>query len=159
VNTNRLVSYISGLLFAAGLVIGGMTQPEKVVDFLNVAGDWDPSLAFVMGGALLVNVIAYRWTNSASRPILSDQFYIPTRSDLDWKLITGGALFGIGWGLGGYCPGPGLTAVLSFQTPAVAFVGGLTGGVLLYNLFEKLVLESDATLSNVDGIEAGADTN
>ncbi len=138
----NVIAFISGLFFASGLVVGGMTQPKKIVDFLDVTGNWDPSLAFVMGGALLVNAVAYRWVQSQSQPFFDSDFYIPQRSDLDWKLIGGAALFGIGWGLGGYCPGPALTAVVSAQTSVLGFVGGMIGGVLLYKGFDRIALSN-----------------
>jgi len=133
----KLVAFGSGLLFAVGLVVGGMTQPKKIVDFLDFAGSWDPSLAFVMGGALLVNAAAYWWTRDRTTPIVEQEFHIPSRSDIDWRLVTGAGLFGVGWGFGGYCPGPGITAVVSAKLPAVGFLGGLIGGVLLYSLFDR----------------------
>ncbi|MFB6351280.1 MAG: DUF6691 family protein [Bradymonadaceae bacterium] len=135
----KLVAFGSGLLFAVGLVVGGMTQPKKIVDFLDFFGTWDPSLAFVMGGALLVNAVGYLWTRKRGEPLVARKFYIPQRRDLDWKLIIGAALFGIGWGLGGYCPGPGITAVASASMPALGFVGGLVGGILLYKGFDRFV--------------------
>lgn len=140
----KFVAFVSGLLFATGLVVGGMTQPKKVVDFLDFFGQWDPSLAFVMGGALLVSAVAYWWTKSREEPLVASKFYIPTRADLDWKLIGGAALFGVGWGFGGYCPGPGLVGMTSGATPALGFVGGLIGGVLAYKGFDRFVLSGGA---------------
>jgi len=139
----KLVAFIAGLLFAVGLVVGGMTQPAKIVNFLDFFGHWDPSLAFVMGGALLVNIFAYRWTIDREEPLTAGEFYIPTRNDLDWKLIGGAVLFGVGWGFGGYCPGPGIAAVASAEMPALGFVGGLVGGMLVYRGFDRIVLGSE----------------
>jgi uncharacterized membrane protein YedE/YeeE len=136
---NALVAFVSGLLFAAGLVVGGMTQPEKIVDFLDFFGDWDPSLALVMGGALLVNIVAYQWTTSRDTPFVGHEFYIPTRNDLDWQLITGSILFGIGWGVSGYCPGPAITASGSASTPALVTLGGIVVGVFSYRGFNRLL--------------------
>lgn len=151
---NRIVAFASGLLFAVGLVVGGMTQPKKIVDFLDFFGAWDPSLALVMGGALLVNAAAYFWKKNREEPIVAPKFYIPQRSDLDWKLIGGALLFGVGWGVGGYCPGPGITAVVSAKLPAIGFIGGLVGGVLAFKLFDRFVLSaSDGT----DGVAISAD--
>ncbi len=140
----RIVAFGSGLLFAVGLVVGGMTQPKKIVDFLDFFGSWDPSLAFVMGGALLVNLVAYRWTRDESEPVVGQQFYIPQRNDIDWKLIGGGVLFGVGWGLGGFCPGPGITALASLQAPVFGFVGGMIGGVLIYKAVDRYILSAGA---------------
>jgi hypothetical protein len=135
-----LVSFGSGLLFALGLVVGGMTQPGKVVGFLDFAGDWDPSLAFVMGGAVVAYSVLYRLIVKKKRPLMEAKFHLPTRTDLDWRLIAGGATFGVGWGLAGYCPGPGLTAAASLSTPAVVFVIAMIGGMFLFGAFDKAVL-------------------
>ncbi len=122
-----LMGLLAGVLFAAGLVISGMTDPAKVIGFLNVAalftdavpGEWDPSLAFVMGGAVIVTLIAYRHTQpdgnhketlKSAKPWLTTAFSLPNRTDVDWPLISGGAMFGVGWALGGFCPGPALAA-------------------------------------------------
>ncbi len=141
----KFIAFVSGVLFAVGLVVGGMTQPKKIVDFLDFAGQWDPSLAFVMGGALLVNVVAYRWTRGRSEPLFAPEFYIPKRSDLDWRLILGAALFGVGWGFAGYCPGPGIVAVVSTELPALGFVGGLIGGMALYQLMDRYAFDEPET--------------
>ena len=142
-----LIAFVSGVIFAVGLVVGGMTQPAKVVNFLDFFGHWDPSLALVMGGALLVNLVAYRWSKGADKPVVVQKFYIPTRSELDWKLITGSLLFGVGWGLAGYCPGPALTSVVSGKMPALAIVGGMVGGVLLFKAFDRYVLGASESSS------------
>lgn len=126
------VAFVSGLLFALGLAIGGMTQPGKVLAFLDVAGDWDPSLAFVMAGAVLVHAVAYRTIRGRKAPLFASAFDLPTRRDLDGRLIGGAALFGVGWGLGGYCPGPALTALVSFAEPAVVFVVGMVGAMAVF---------------------------
>lgn len=139
-----LASFGSGLLFAVGLVVGGMTQPGKVVGFLDFAGDWDPSLAFVMGGAVIAYSVLYRVITKRDRPFLGAKFHLPTRTDLDWRLIAGGALFGVGWGLAGYCPGPGLTAAATLTAPSLVFVAALIGGMLMYSLFDKTVLSQSA---------------
>lgn len=141
----RLIAFLSGVIFAVGLAVGGMTQPEKVVDFLDFFGgaNWDPSLAFVMGGAVLVYSIAYRLIIKRRRPLLEQKFHVPTRSDLDWRLIVGGGLFGVGWGIGGYCPGPGLTALVSLESPAFIFVASMAVGMVLFSLFNRYVLERE----------------
>jgi uncharacterized protein len=131
----------AGLLFALGLVVSGMTQPAKVVGFLHLAGlaqgvswqaapgFWDPSLALVMGGALMVTLIAFAITPKSAKPWADDKFYLPTRKDIDSKLIIGAALFGVGWALAGYCPGPGIASLLSGGMDAAAFVAALVGGM------------------------------
>ena len=132
---------LSGLLFAAGLVLGGMTQPAKVLAFLDLGGlaqgisstaqpgYWDPSLAFVMGGALMVTLVAYRVTPRRMRPLADEQFHLPTRTDIDRNLLAGGAMFGIGWGLAGYCPGPALASVLTGGVDVLFFVAAMVVGM------------------------------
>lgn len=151
----RLVAFVSGTLFSVGLVVGGMTQPKKIVDFLDFTGKWDPSLAFVMGGALAVYVATYLLTQNRDEPVFEGEFHIPTRSELDWRLVGGSAVFGVGWGLGGYCPGPAITAVVSAKLPAVGFVAGMIGGVLLYFGFDRLTAPGEngatAAVAEADG--------
>ena len=105
-----LVSYVSGIIFALGLGIGGMTQPAKVVAFLDFAGKWDASLAMVMVGAIGVHAVFYRRTRKRSTPLFAPSFSLPTRADIDGRLLIGAAVFGVGWGIAGYCPGPALTS-------------------------------------------------
>ncbi len=106
----RLVGLVSGLLFGAGLVLSGMTRPDKVIGFLDLTGDWDPSLAFVMVGAIGVFAFAAWAARRQTRPVWAPSFQWPTRKDIDARLLLGSALFGLGWGLAGYCPGPAPTA-------------------------------------------------
>jgi uncharacterized protein len=136
-----LFALAAGLLFSLGLVVSGMTQPAKVIGFLHLAGlaqgiswqaapgFWDPSLALVMGGALLVTLIAFAVTPQKSKPWADDKFHLPTRSDIDAKLLIGSAVFGIGWALAGYCPGPGLASLLTGGVDALAFVAALLAGM------------------------------
>jgi uncharacterized membrane protein YedE/YeeE len=122
----------SGALFGSGLLISGMTQPAKVVGFLDVTGTWDPSLAFVIGGAVAVYAVLFRIARRRrSDPWFDVKFHLPTRSDIDVSLIAGAALFGIGWGLGGLCPGPALVAAAGGSMPALVFVGSMIVGMLL----------------------------
>jgi uncharacterized membrane protein YedE/YeeE len=123
------VGFICGLIFGVGLVISGMGDPAKVLNFLDLAGTWDPSLAFVMGGAVLVTFIGYRKVFDRTAPVLNDVFHLPTKKDVDKQLLTGAALFGIGWGLGGFCPGPALTSVSSLSTGIIAFLPALMIGM------------------------------
>lgn len=126
----NIVALIAGLLFALGLVVSGMTQPAKVIGFLDVTGKWDPSLAFVMGGALLVTLIAFAITpREGKQPWFAAKFELPTRKDIDAKLIGGAALFGIGWGLAGYCPGPAFAALYAGGLDIVLFVAALLCGM------------------------------
>jgi uncharacterized protein len=133
-----LFALLSGALFAVGLVVSGMTQPPKVIGFLNVGGifspgrfgAWDASLAFVMGGSLLVTLIAFAVTPRKGRkPWAAPRFELPTRKEIDGKLVVGAALFGIGWGLVGYCPGPALASLLSGGLDAAVFVAALAIGM------------------------------
>ncbi|MDD9909488.1 MAG: YeeE/YedE family protein [Ahrensia sp.] len=105
------MGFLCGLIFGVGLVISGMANPAKVLNFLDVFGNWDPSLAFVMGSAVLVTFVGYRWVLGRAAPLFDARFHLPTRSDIDGQLLTGAGLFGIGWGLGGFCPGPAYVAL------------------------------------------------
>lgn len=126
-----LVSLMAGLVFGLGLAIAEMTNPLKVLAFLDLAGDWDPSLAFVMGGAVTVTALAFRFILRRPVPFYGERFHLPTLTQVDRKLLVGAALFGIGWGLAGYCPGPALATVLSGNSEAWLFVPAmLVGGAL-----------------------------
>lgn len=134
----RLASYfIAGLLFAVGLTLGGMTQPHKIVAFLDVTRDWDPSLAFVMMGAISFHALSYRLIIRRKEPIYGGRFLIPRRSDIDPRLVVGAGLFGVGWGLGGFCPGPAIVASGTGVTDALIFVAALAGGHWLYGKFHN----------------------
>ena len=128
-----LVAYVSGLLFALGLGISGMTHPTKVLAFLDVGGDWDPSLALVMGAGLLVNLVSYRVALRRGAPLLAPTFSLPTRKGLDRSLLGGAALFGVGWGLGGFCPGPALVSALTGGTPVIVFVVTMLATMAAYD--------------------------
>lgn len=131
--TSVLAAFGCGFLFALGLVLGGMTQPSKVVGFLDFTGAWDPSLAFVMGGALATHAAARRWIVRRSRPLLSAQYLVPTRTDVDAALVAGAAIFGIGWGLGGFCPGPAIVAFGGGTNAALVVVPAMLAGMLLHD--------------------------
>jgi len=133
-----VTAFFAGLLFAIGLAAGGMTQPAKVIGFLDLLGDWDPSLVFVMGGAVAVHAILFRLVLRRSRPLLAPRFVVPTRRDLTPRLVGGAALFGVGWGLGGFCPGPGIVAAPSGAPEALVFVATMAAGMLLYEWVERL---------------------
>ncbi|MEZ4310333.1 MAG: DUF6691 family protein [Polyangiaceae bacterium] len=124
------LTLLSGLLFGFGLVVSHMTEPAKVIGFLDVAGDWDPSLMFVMVGAIAVHFVLFRLILRLRNPLFASAFQIPKRTDLDPRLIGGAALFGIGWGLGGVCPGPGITLAASGSAYAMVFVIAMSLGVL-----------------------------
>ncbi len=128
---------VSGGLFGAGLALGGMTDPARVRGFLDLFGDWDPTLAFVMGGAVLVMAIAWRFQRGMARPIFAEKFSIPDRSDLTLPLVGGSALFGIGWGIAGLCPGPGIAALVIEPASAAIFVVALLAGMGVVRMMEK----------------------
>lgn len=121
----------SGVLFALGLGISGMTQPGKVTAFLDFTGAWDPSLAFVMVGAIAVYALGSRLVLHRRQPVLADRFQVPTNRKLDGRLILGAALFGIGWGLAGFCPGPAIVSLSSLQTASLLFVAAMLMGILV----------------------------
>jgi uncharacterized membrane protein YedE/YeeE len=131
-----VIAFLSGSLFSLGLAIAGMTQPGKVVGFLDLAGDWDPSLAFVMVGGIGVQFWAWRLVPSLPRPWAAERFHLPTRSDLDARLLTGAALFGIGWGLGGFCPGPAISAFGAGAADTVLFMTCMLAGMGAWRLVE-----------------------
>jgi uncharacterized protein len=127
-----LAQFGIGLLFGLGLVIAGMSNPAKVLNFLDVAaipaGGWDPSLAFVLGGAVAVAFIGYRLVLARERPLMADAFQVPRRTDIDRSLVTGAAVFGIGWGLAGFCPGPAFTAATT-GVAALTFIAAMLAGM------------------------------
>ena len=124
---------LAGLVFGLGLIASGMTDPAKVQAFLDLAGAWDPSLAFVMGGAIVVGCGAYALARRRSRSLCGDPMQIPTRTDIDARLIGGGALFGIGWGLAGFCPGPAVVAAAAGLSDAWTFIAAMLAGMWLHD--------------------------
>jgi uncharacterized membrane protein YedE/YeeE len=127
----NIIALVAGLVFGAGLILSGMTQPEKVTNFLDFSGTWDPSLAFVMGGAILVHGTLLRIIRQRGVPVFDEKFHLPTIKDVDRRLVLGAAIFGIGWGLGGYCPGPGIVSTVSGSLMAGLFVVSMLGGMWL----------------------------
>jgi uncharacterized membrane protein YedE/YeeE len=133
-----IVALFAGALFGVGLAVSGMTNPARIVGFLDVAGEWDPTLMFVMGGALLVTIPAFRLILGRPRPLLADGFVLPTKTALDGRLLGGAALFGIGWGLSGFCPGPAVVALVTGLLPVFLFVVAMVGGMAIYAwIFER----------------------
>ncbi len=126
-----IFALISGMLFGLGLAVSGMTDRQKVLNFLDLFGAWDPSLAFVMGAALLVSVPAYFFILKRAKPTCDTQFHTPTTCVIDLPLILGGIFFGVGWGLYGYCPGPALTSLIYGQQSSVMFVLAMLAGMVL----------------------------
>jgi hypothetical protein len=134
-----VVAYVSGVLFAVGLGISGMTHPSKVLAFLDFAGDWDPSLAFVMGSGVLVNLVFFTLARRRGRPLLAPSFSLPVPTAVDASLLGGAALFGAGWGLGGFCPGPAIVSVVNGVTPVIAFVVSMLVAMAIFDAMEKRV--------------------
>jgi uncharacterized membrane protein YedE/YeeE len=124
--------FASGLLFGLGLVVSQMINPAKVIGFLDLAGDWDPSLALVMATALAVTIPFFRLILKRKSPLFEANFSLPDKTDLDLRLISGAVLFGIGWGLAGLCPGPALVGLTSLDSSVLIFVAAMLGGMLLH---------------------------
>jgi uncharacterized membrane protein YedE/YeeE len=134
-----LISFFTGLLFSIGLSVSGMVNPDKVIGFLDITGDWDPALMFVMAGGVILNFILFKFILRRKNPIYMDEFTMPTSTDVDWRLVTGSAIFGIGWGLAGVCPGPGIANLFLLQTEMIAFVGAMIGGMLIFKMVNPLL--------------------
>lgn len=134
---SALTSFLVGFLFAIGLGISGMTQPAKIIGFLDVFGAWDPTLIFVMLGAIAVHFVTYKIIRKNKTPLLSNNWHVPTRREITPSLIFGSLLFGVGWALGGYCPGPAVTSLASLQTRPFIFVISMLLGMYIFRLFDK----------------------
>ncbi|MBO9646419.1 MAG: YeeE/YedE family protein [Pseudacidovorax sp.] len=131
---NQVVAFLVGLLFGLGLILSGMTDPGKVQGFLDLAGAWDPSLAFVMGGAILVGLGAFAVARRRSKAWLGGAMQLPTRRDIDRPLVVGSLVFGAGWGLAGFCPGPALVALAAGHWQALLFTLAMLAGMALHDL-------------------------
>jgi len=131
------VPLLSGTVFGAGLTIGGMTDPARVRGFLDLFGGWDPTLAFVMGGAVFVMALAWALQRRMQRPVFGDRFSLPDRSDITPRLVGGSALFGVGWGIAGLCPGPGFAALALAPVSAAIFLAAMLAGMGLVRLVER----------------------
>lgn len=128
---------VSGTLFGAGLTLSGMTDPARVRGFLDLFGEWDPTLAFVMGGAVLVMAVAWRIRARMATPLFGEKFSLPDRSDLDPPLLVGSALFGIGWGIVGLCPGPAIASLALSPVEVLPFVAAMLAGMAMHNLHPR----------------------
>ena len=134
----RLISaYLIGLVFGLGISISGMGNPAKVVNFFDVAGTWDPSLAFVMAGALAITFIGYRLVLARPRPLQEDRFYLPTSRVIDARLLGGAVIFGIGWGISGFCPGGALPVIGTFNADVLIFTAAMLAGILAARQIQK----------------------
>ena len=129
-----IAALATGLIFGLGLILSGMTDPSKVIGFLDLTGQWDPSLAFVMGGAILVGVVAFQFAKGREKSLLGDVMRLPTTRQVDRRLVLGSLAFGTGWGLAGYCPGPALVAVAQGGMQPLIFVAAMLGGMALYEI-------------------------
>lgn len=132
-----LAALLSGLVFGLGLIVSGMFNPAKVLGFLDLAGHWDPSLAFVMAGAIAVGLPAFAWARRRQRSLLGAAMQLPTESRIDRRLLAGSLLFGIGWGVAGFCPGPGLVALGAGELKALVFVAAMLAGMGLFEIIER----------------------
>ncbi|HSS63351.1 MAG TPA: DUF6691 family protein [Gammaproteobacteria bacterium] len=133
--TARLLNALAaGFIFGLGLVISGMSNPAKVIGFLNVAGAWDPTLLLVMGGALSVTIPGFWLLKNRARPLFAERFEIPARKDLDFRLFAGAGLFGMGWGIAGFCPGPAITALATARLDVVLFVAAMIAGATAHKI-------------------------
>jgi uncharacterized membrane protein YedE/YeeE len=128
---------LAGAVFGIGLIVSGMADPAKVLGFLDLAGAWDPSLAFVMGGAILVGVVAFSFARKRTVSLLGLQMRMPAATQVDRRLVGGGLLFGIGWGLAGFCPGPAVVALGMGEQKALVFVAAMLVGMGLFELLER----------------------
>jgi uncharacterized membrane protein YedE/YeeE len=150
---SMFVQFLIGLLFGSGLVVAGMSDPAKVQNFLDVAaittGGWDASLAFVMGAGTLVTYIGYRFVLKQKQPIFDKQFHLPKAKHIDAPIIIGPAIFGIGWGLGGFCPGPAFTALGTGSSQAIAFVVAMLAGMVAARLLALKQIGATATTAKI----------
>ena len=137
-SAHRLSEFFVGLLFGWGLLISGMTDPSKVIGFLDLAGSWDPSLAMVMGGAIAVGFFAFGSAKKRTSNFFGGALHLPTSSDIDKRLLLGSLLFGAGWGLAGFCPGPGIVSMADGQPKAVVFVAAMIAGMLVFEWIDRL---------------------
>lgn len=131
-------SFFAGLVFGLGLIISGMANPAKVLGFLDLSGAWDPSLAFVMAGAIAVGMVAFMLARRRTVSILGAEMRLPSARHIDRRLIAGSLLFGIGWGIAGFCPGPGLVALGMGEVKALVFVAAMLAGMGIFEFFERL---------------------
>ncbi|MEH6647038.1 DUF6691 family protein [Sulfitobacter sp.] len=133
-----ITAYLIGLVFGVGIAISGMANPAKVLNFFDVAGSWDPSLVFVMGGAFITTLIGYKLVFGLSAPIIEGSFQLPTNNKIDLKLVGGSAIFGIGWGIAGFCPGGALPALGTGRWEVFAFTLALLVGIFLAKFLQTL---------------------
>ena len=141
---HRISEFFVGLLFGVGLIVAGMTDPSKVLGFLDLAGTWDPSLAFVMGGGILVGLGAFAVAKKRTTNFLGGALHLPNSTDIDKRLIGGGLLFGAGWGLAGFCPGPAIVSLGTGQPKAGVFVAAMLIGMAVFEVLERMQARKSA---------------
>ena len=134
---NSLAALVVGFIFALGLGLSGMTQPQKIIGFLDLFGNWDPSLMFVMIGAIAVHFVTYKIIRKQKSPLLDSSWHVPTKNDLTPALLVGSFIFGIGWALGGFCPGPAVASLASFSLSPFVFVVSMILGMFIFRLADK----------------------
>lgn len=134
---STLSAFAAGVLFGIGLIVSEMVNPRRVQGFLDISGNWDPTLVFVMAGALLVTGIGYKWVFSRRKPLFEASFSVPTNRIIDVRLIVGAILFGVGWGLSGLCPGPAIVGVTTFNPGVVTFIAAMIAGMKLFEMLDK----------------------
>ena len=130
-------SLLAGLVFGLGLIVSGMANPAKVLGFLDLTGNWDPSLALVMGGAIGISFFAFLFAQKRSRSLIGADMRLPGGRDIDRRLVVGGLLFGVGWGIAGFCPGPGLVALGMGEVKALIFVASMLTGMIVFEFLER----------------------
>lgn len=135
----NITSFIVGFIFAIGLAVAGMTQPQKVIGFLDIFGQWNPALMTVMIGAIIFHSISFHLIKHRESPILGGNFHLPTSKDIDWKLITGASIFGVGWGIGGFCPGPAFTSLGSGNQESYIFVFSMLIGMGTFRVLQPFI--------------------
>jgi uncharacterized protein len=145
-----LSAFAAGLVFGLGLIVARMVDPAKVLGFLDLAGAWDPSLAFVMGGAVAVAAVGFRLAARRSNPLAASQFQLPAGRGIDSRLMVGSALFGVGWGLVGICPGPGIVALAFGNGKAAVFMAAMVAGMALWRWLPQVRMPARATMPPVE---------
>ena len=133
-----LTAFLAAVIFGVGLGISGMTLPSKVIGFLDVTGNWDISLMFVMVGAILTHGIAYQFIIKREKPVIEDKFQVPATRAIDARLLSGAAIFGVGWGLGGFCPAPAIVSLTTGMPEVMVFVGCMILGIYLFRTYQKI---------------------
>jgi hypothetical protein len=144
-------AFVAGLVFGIGLLVSGMVNPAKVLGFLDLTGRWDPSLALVMAGAVAIGAIGFAVSGRRTTTVLGTPILLPTARTIDRRLVVGGAVFGVGWGLAGFCPGPAVVALGAGQTKAIVFIAAMMAGMLAFEWIERMRAPSPARLESAAG--------